>query len=87
MGDPAGTSIVTQDMFDFKTCPEIIGARTNIINREKELSELVAKADSAPGGFLVSYTAYRTELTNMRAQRAAAERAARMHNCDAPKKP
>ena len=55
--------------------------------REKDLSELAAKAESAPGGIIVSYTAYRSELTSVRAQKQAAERAFRMHNCDAPKKP
>jgi hypothetical protein len=87
IGDPAGFSVVTQDAFDFKTCPEIAGIRTGMIAREKELTELVAKAESAPGGIIVSYTAYRSELTSVRAQRQASERAARMHNCDALKKP
>jgi hypothetical protein len=86
IGDPAGYSIVTQDASDFKSCPEIIGTRTGMAAREKELTELVAKAESAPGGVIVSYAAYRSELTSVRAQREAAERAARMHNCDAPKK-
>jgi hypothetical protein len=87
MGDPAGYSIVTQDAYDFKPCPEIIAGRTNMTNREKDLTELVAKAESAPGGIIVSYTAYRSELTSVRAQKAAAERAARKNDCDAPKKP
>jgi hypothetical protein len=87
IGDPAGFSVVTQDAFDFKTCPEINGARGSITAREKELTELIAKAESAPGGIIVSYTAYRSELTSVRAQREASERAARMHKCEAPKKP
>lgn len=87
IGDPAGYSIVTQDIYDFRTCPEITGTRTAIIAREKELVGLVEKAESAPGGIIVSYTAYRSELTSVRAQHQAVDRAARMHNCDAPKKP
>jgi hypothetical protein len=87
IGDPAGYSIVTQDASDFKTCPEIITTRRNMTDREKELAELVAKAESGPGGIIVGYAAYRTELTSVRAQKDASERAARMHNCDAPKKP
>ena len=51
IGDPAGFSIVTQDAFDFKTCPEIIGARSGMAAREKELTDLVAKAETAPGGW------------------------------------
>jgi hypothetical protein len=87
IGDPAGFSVVTQDAYDFKTCPEIVATRTSMTTREKELTELVAKADSAPGGVIISYAAYRSELTSVRAHRQAAERAARMHDCDAPKKP
>jgi hypothetical protein len=86
MGDPAGYAIVTQDAYDFKSCPEIIAGRSGMAAREKELAELIAKAESAPGGIIVSYTAYRSELTSVRAQKAAAERAARMHDCDAPPK-
>jgi hypothetical protein len=87
IGDPVGYSIVTQDAFDFKTCPEIIGLRGSTTAREKELMDLAAKAESAPGGIIVSYAAYRSELTSVRAQKQAAERAFRMHSCDAPKKP
>jgi hypothetical protein len=81
MGDPAGFSIVTQDMMDFKTCPEIVSLRSSLVNREKELVGLVAKADASPGGIIVSYTAYRTELTSTRAQLRAADRAVQMKGC------
>jgi len=87
IGDPAGYSIVTQDMYDFRTCSDIIGTRTGTIAREKELVGLIEKADSSPGGIIVSYTAYRSELTQVRAMHQAVDRAARLHNCDAPKKP
>ena len=87
VSDPAGFSIATQDRYDFMTCPEIIGARNNHNARVKQLTDLVEKADSSPGGFIVSATAYRSELVQARTLAQAAERAARMHNCDAPKKP
>lgn len=85
VSDPAGFSIVTQDRFDFMTCPEIIGQRNNYNARVKTLSDLIEKADSSPGGFIVSATAYRSELVQARALAAAAERAARLNKCDAPK--
>ena len=87
VSDPAGFSIVTQDRLDFMTCPEIIGARNGNNARVKQLTELIEKAESSPGGFLVSAAAYRSELVQARALAQASERAARMHNCDAPKKP
>ena len=87
VSDPAGFSIVTQDRYDFMTCPEIIGQRSMHNVRVKQLSDLIEKTDGSPGGFLVSATAYRSELVQARALMQAAERAARMHNCDAPKMP
>ena len=53
----------------------------------KELAELMEKADSAPGGFLIGAAAYRSEYVQARALAAAADRAARLNGCDAPKKP
>jgi hypothetical protein len=82
--DP-GYSVVTQDRFDFMTCPEIIGHRTNWTAREKQLNDLVEKAESSPGGIIVSVTAYRSELAQARTHRRLAEKAARDKGCDAKK--
>jgi len=87
VSDPAGFSVATQDRYDFMTCKEIVGSRTSNNARVKQLTELMEKADSSPGGFIVSATAYRSELVQARALAAAAERAARLNNCDEAKKP
>jgi hypothetical protein len=80
-GDPAAFAVVTQDRFDFMTCPEITAQRNAHSNRVKELSQLAAKAESSPGGFIASYAAYRSELAQARGFLAAAERAAQKNNC------
>lgn len=82
--DP-GYSIVMQDKFDFMTCKEIIGQRAGLINREKELTELVAKADSAPGGIVVSVAVYRSDLAAARTQLRVVNRAMQEKGCDAAK--
>jgi hypothetical protein len=82
IGDPAGYALVTQDRYDFMTCKEIVGHRAGQAAREKQLTELIEKAETAPGGFILGAAAYRSELVQARALKAAAERAARMHNCD-----
>ena len=82
--DP-GYSVVTQDRFDFMTCPEIIGHRTTWIAREKQLNDLVEKAESSPGGIIVSVAAYRSELAQARTNRRLAEKAAQEKGCDAKK--
>jgi hypothetical protein len=86
VSDPAGFSIAAQDKFDFAPCVEIIGNRNAYIAREKQLTELIAKAETGPGGAIVSYTAYRSELTQTRALLAAANRGAQKNNCDLSKK-
>jgi hypothetical protein len=86
VSDPAGFAVVAQDKYDFMSCPEIIPARNNLIAREKQLVELIAKAETAPGGVIISYASYRSELTQTRALLAAASRGAQKNNCDLSKK-
>jgi len=87
VSDPAGFGIVSQDRYDFMPCKEILENRAGQTGRMKQLAELMEKADSSPGGFLVSASAYRSEYVQTRALVAAADRAARLNNCEAPKKP
>jgi len=79
--DP-GYSVVTQDRFDFMACPEILGHRSNSTAREKQLNDLVEKAESAPGGIIISVMAYRSELAQARTLRHLAEKAAQDKGCD-----
>ena len=82
--DP-GYSVVTQDRFDFMACPEIVGHRSFSTAREKQLTELAEKAESSPGGIIVSVAAYRSELAQARTHRRLAEKAAQEKGCDAKK--
>jgi hypothetical protein len=82
--DP-GYSVVTQDRFDFMECPQIIGERASLTAREKQLSELAAKAEASPGGIIVSVAAYRSELAQARTQLRLAQQAAAQKGCDAKK--
>src|SRR5829696_1547854 len=82
--DP-GYAVVTQDKFDFMECPELIGHRNNWTAREKELTNLVAKAESSPGGIIASVTAYRSELAQARTNLRLVQEAAQRKGCDAKK--
>lgn len=82
--DP-GYSVVTQDRFDFMECPEIIGHRNNWTAREKQLRDLVEKAESSPGGFIVGATAYRSELMQARTHLRLVQKTAQEKGCDAKK--
>ena len=83
--DPAAFGVVTQDRYDFMTCKEIINHRNAQNARMKELGDRIEKTEASPGGFLVSATAYRSEYVQARGLAAAADRAAKLNNCDAPK--
>jgi hypothetical protein len=87
VSDPAGFSVVTQDKYDYSPCVEIVTAHRAQTTRVKDLTALVEKAESAPGGVIVSYAAYRSELASARAMLAAANRGARKNNCDLTKQP
>ena len=83
--DPAGFVIASHDRYDFMSCKEITDNRNARLARVKELQTLIDKAEASPGGFIVSAAAYRSEYVQARALAAAADRAARLNNCDAPK--
>ena len=85
VGDPAGFAIASQDRYDFMPCKDIIANRNAQTGRMKQLEAQIEKAEASPGGFIVSAAAYRSEYVQARALAAAAERAARKNNCDAPK--
>lgn len=85
VSDPAGFGVVSQDRYDFLPCKDIIGNRNAQTAKMKQLGELIDKAEASPGGFLVGAAGYRSEYVQARALAAAADRAARLNNCDAPK--
>lgn len=85
VSDPAAFALAVQDKYDTLPCKEVAGQRGNHLNREKELNELIAKAEASPGGFIVSYSAYRSELAQVRGQIAAANRSLQKNGCDRPK--
>lgn len=85
VSDPAAFAVVSQDRYDFLPCTEINGHQKNNANRVKELSDLAAKAEASPGGFIASYAAYHSELAMARGLLAAANRAAAKNNCPPPK--
>ena len=84
--DVGGYSVVTQDKYAIMACPDIINSRNALTAQEKNLSGLVEKAESAPGGIIAGFSAYRSELGETRMKLRLAQEAAVRQNCDAPKK-
>jgi uncharacterized protein (DUF697 family) len=86
VSDVGGYAIVLQDRYAYSTCQEIATTRTGMTNREKELVELIQKADSGFGGILVSVTTYRSELMLVRGHLKSLGRAEQEKNCGAAAK-
>ena len=84
--DVAGYGVVTQDKYTIMTCTDIVNGRTALTAQEKNLSSLVEKAESAPGGMIAGALAYRSELAETRMKLRLAQQAAAQKNCDAPQK-
>ena len=85
VSDPAAFALAVQDKYDSLPCKEVAGQRNGLIGREKDLNELAAKAEASPGGFIVSYSAYRSELAQVRGQIAATNRSLQKNGCEPPK--
>lgn len=85
VGDTGGFVATVHDKYDSLPCKDVLNQRTFYAGREKELSELAAKAEASPGGFIVSYSAYRSDLAQVRGQIAAADRSLQKNKCDPPK--
>ena len=67
---------MTQDKYAIMACTDIIRHRNALTAQEKNLSGLVEKAESSPGGFIAGYAAYRSELGETRMKLRLAQQAA-----------
>ena len=86
VSDVGSYALVLQDRYAYSTCQEIATTRASMTSREKELVELVRKADTGFGGVLVSVTTYRSDLAQVRAHLKFLARAEQEKNCGAPGK-
>jgi hypothetical protein len=69
LGDNAASMIVAPGKYEYYSCEQLNTAGRPLIERERELTELNAKAVSGgPGGEFVGALAYRSELTQTRGQ-------------------
>ena len=87
VSDMGSYGFVMRDRYVYASCKDIASTRTGMLNREKELTGLIEKADTGLGGFIVSTTTYRSELEQVGAHLKALAQASRDKNCDAPATP
>jgi hypothetical protein len=67
--------------YQYKTCDEIAAAALNAAARQKQLRELIAKAEQGTGGAVVSTIAYRGEYRTVSEELSVIEGTARTKKC------
>ena len=70
--------------YDFLDCPGIAQRMKSASDREKELTDLMTRAQQGVGGAIVNAVAYQDDLNNARAQLRALRKAAQEKKCTPP---
>ena len=79
--DTLGRLLVAPDKFTLYNCPDLVARWKVLVEREKELQRLTAKAGSRADGQLVSAVAYRPEYLAVRGEMNELRNAAAAKNC------
>ena len=68
MGENASGALVAPGKYDYYSCEQLSTSARILNDRERELSELTARAAQGPGGEFVGAVAYKTELIQARGE-------------------
>lgn len=74
--------LVAPGGYEFYSCPQLVNAAQSLRNRQKELENLMAKAESDASGKMMSALSYRPDYLSVRGQLREVERTARQKQCD-----
>jgi hypothetical protein len=80
-GDAWTTAFADPATYELYDCKQLEPVRKNLASRQAELEGLMAKAQTATGGAVVSELAYRNDYITVRGQSRLAEEAWRKNNC------
>ncbi len=81
MGDSWTTAFADPAQYELYDCKQLETARKTLASRQAELQGLMAKAQTATGGAVVSELAYRNDYVSVRGQSRNADEAWRKNNC------
>jgi hypothetical protein len=81
MGDGAGSLLVDPGHYSAYHCPELAARGKVLAAREKELRELMDRADQGTGGAVIGSLAYRPEYESVRSEEKLVQRGAVEKNC------
>jgi hypothetical protein len=66
--DTVGLVTVDPAKFTFYNCADLATRKRSVVARERELRDLMERAEAGPGGALVSVLAYRSEYVSVRGE-------------------
>src|SRR5882724_2281324 len=72
--------------YQYNTCEQIAGQKKTWTTREKELKQLMDKAEQSTGGAVVNVLAYKADHIAALEELKVLEATARSKNCDSPDK-
>jgi len=82
LSDGYGTLTVDPGRYSVYHCKDLIAQRGNLARREKELRNLIDKANEGPGGGAISAMAYRADYENVLTEEKLLQRTAAEKNCE-----
>lgn len=79
--DGVGALMVDPARYDGYNCKDLIGQWNNLVTREKQLRNLIGKADESGSGVVVGAVAYRGDYQTVLEQKKILQRAAAEKKC------
>lgn len=80
--DTVSTLLVAPGNYEFYSCPQLVSAAASLRGRQKQLEDLMARAETDFGGKVMSATGYRPDYLRVRGELRSVETTAREKQCD-----
>lgn len=80
--DPMATIATSPGQYDLYDCPAIKAAAGGVVSRQRQLEDLMARANRGPVGGLISATTYEPEYVTLRGKMSELRRVAAANNCN-----
>ncbi len=82
LSDGYGSLIVDPARYSAYHCKDLVAQRANLLKRERELRNLIDKANEGTGGVAVGAMAYRTDYEAVLSEEKLLQRTAAEKNCE-----
>jgi hypothetical protein len=83
-GDSSLTLLVDPGKYQYSTCEQLAGQRKGWSTRERDLKQLMDRAEQGAGGAVVNVLAYKPDYVAATEELNVLDKAARSKNCTSP---